>query len=288
MNLTKRFPTLKTLGVAAEYFPCYINREVNLHPLDVVLLSFILRGRGRHYLEEEYWPERGPSLSVTHYGQRHAIVTDRRGMEIINVYLDLQNHPLPALPAGLQSYLPLFLPLHPRFQNRLNRVVHLPLSEAESPAHFLFELIAETQKRRPGYEQAARTLFQLFLIHCCRQVERQGISLPPAPQPRLEELRQYLDAHYAHPHTLSTLARRAKMEPTSLCRAFKAYTGKRVFDYLIERRIQAAMIALRGSDAKVLAIAHASGFNDLTHFNRAFKRIVGCTPTAYRAQFFAR
>jgi AraC-like DNA-binding protein len=67
-----------------------------------------------------------------------------------------------------------------------------------------------------------------------------------------------------------------------LCRSFKTYTGKRVFDYLIERRIQAAMVALRGSDEKVLSIAMNTGFRDLAYFNRKFKQLVGVTPTAYR------
>lgn len=72
------------------------------------------------------------------------------------------------------------------------------------------------------------------------------------------------------------------MGPTSLCRAFKAYTGKRLFDYLIERRIQAAMHALRGTDEKVLTIALNCGFRDLAYFNRKFRQLVGVPPTAYR------
>jgi AraC-like DNA-binding protein len=105
---------------------------------------------------------------------------------------------------------------------------------------------------------------------------------PPAAPHRLEQLRQYLDHAYAEPLTLDALAQRARLSCTSLCRAFKAYTGKRLFDYLIERRIQAAMIALRGTDEKVVTIALNSGFRDLAYFNRKFKQLVGVTPTAYR------
>ena len=62
----------------------------------------------------------------------------------------------------------------------------------------------------------------------------------------------------------------------------QAYTGKRVFDYLIERRIQAALIRLRSTDDKILTIALECGFNDLAYFNRKFKQLLQITPSAYR------
>jgi len=44
-----------------------------------------------------------------------------------------------------------------------------------------------------------------------------------------------------------------------LCRTFRAYPGKTVFQYLIDRRIQAAMVRLRNSDDKIVAIAPQCG-----------------------------
>ena len=53
-------------------------------------------------------------------------------------------------------------------------------------------------------------------------------------------------------------------------------------DPATERRLQAAMLALRSTDDKVLAIALDCGFRDLSHFNRKFRDLVGVSPTAYR------
>lgn len=287
--LKKRHQSLQTLGIAVDHFPRYINRRVQLHSLDVVLISFILKGRGRHIIGDETFTETGSSLAVTHYGQRHDIITDARGMDVINVYLDLQNHPLPVLPRELQSVLPLLLPLHPRFQHRLNRIVRLQFTDPQPTAQLLFSIQRELQQREPGYEEVVGLQWRLFLILCCRHILRKGFTpqqaLVKAPHRRLEELRQYIDQTYAESHTLDALARRTKMSRTSLCRAFKAYTGKRVFDYLIERRIQAAMVGLRSGDEKVLGIALNSGFRDLAYFNRKFKQLVGIPPTTYRRQF---
>lgn len=285
-RIKQGLPSLRALGIAVEYFPRYIHREMNPHALDVVLLTFILRGRGRHVIGDETFAESGASLAVTHYGQRHDILTDSRGMDIINVYLDLQNHPLPSLPQALQPVLPLFLPLHPRFQHRLNRIVRLQFDDPQPFAELLFAIQNEIKNRASGYEEAVMLRFKLFLMLCCRHAIAHGVvpsrSDAPSAQPRIEELRQFLDLHYAGQHTLEGLAKRAGLSRTALCRAFKTYTGKRVFDYLIERRIQAAMIRLRGSDDKVLAIALESGFHDLAYFNRKFKQIVGVVPSHYR------
>ncbi|MDB6128112.1 MAG: AraC family transcriptional regulator [Verrucomicrobia bacterium] len=288
-NLSKKqphHPSLKSLGIAVEYFPGYVNLTSSLHSLDVVLLSFIVRGRGRHIIDGETFAESGASLAVTHYGQQHSILTDRKGMDVINVYLDLQNHPLPTLPRELRMVLPLLLPLHPRFQHRLNRIVRLQFSDPGPLADLLFAIAGELERREIGYEEAVMIQFRLFLMLCCRHALKNGflVDAPNAghTQPRLEELRQYLDHAYAEPHKLGSLAQRVGFRRTSLCRAFKTYTGKRVFDYLIERRIQAAMVSLRSSDEKILTVALNSGFNDLAYFNRKFKQLVGMTPSQHR------
>lgn len=282
----RRWPTLHTIGIAAEHYPAYVNRRLRLHSLDVVLLSFIVRGRGKHVIDDATFEEGGGSLAITHYGQRHDILTDRQGMEVINVYLDLQSHPLPVLPPELQKLLPFVLPLHPRFQHRLNRIVRLQFAEPHLLAAPLFTILRELENREPGHEEMILLHFRAFLLLCCRHVLLNGI-LPvtglAGPNQRVEAARQYLDTAFAEPHTLDGLAGRFQMSGSYFCRSFKAHTGKRLFDYLIERRVQAAMVRLRSSDEKVLQVALECGFNDLSYFNRKFKSLVGCCPSLYRA-----
>ena len=229
-HLKRRHDSLRTLGIAVEHFPRYVNRATNLHSLDVVLLSFILGGRGHHQIDDETFAVTGASLAVTHYGQQHSIVTDARGMDVMNVYLDLEHHPLPVLPRELQAVLPLLLPLHPRFQHRLNRIVQLHFDDPKPFAALLFSIERELAERPAGYEEAVQLNWKLFLSQCCRHALRSGFVPPKLTPHRLEELRQHLDRAYAEPHSLETLAKRARLSRTSLCRAFKQYTGKRLLD----------------------------------------------------------
>jgi AraC-like DNA-binding protein len=288
-HAVKTNPSLRSQGFAVEYYPGYINRKASPHSLNVVLLSCILRGRGHHIIGDQIFEEHGNSVAVTHYGQRHDIVTDEAGMDVINLYLDLQGHSLPSLPRELSEVLPLFLPLHPSFVHRLNRIVRLEFESLEPVGELLFAIAREQESGEPGHEEAARAYLQLFLMQCCRHALKKGFARERPPRAsslaRLEKLRQYLDQTYDKPHTLEDLARRAGVTRTYLCRSFKRYTGKRVFDYLIERRIQAAMMQLRSSSDKILSVALESGFYDLAYFNRRFRMSVGMTPSAYRGQF---
>jgi len=282
--LHPRYPSIRRYGLAAEYFPCYVHRVEELHSIDVVLLSVILRGRGRHLLDDEVRPVTGASVDVTHYGQKHDIVTDARGMEIYNVYLDLRNHTLPVLPESLRPTLSAILPIHPRLAHQLNRRVSIHVDQVDRLVASLRRIEAEMNSPEPGALEIVQHSFQVFLIDLCRAARRHGVVPSSAGTfpAWVEKLRQEIDRDFAEAHDLDTLASRVGVSIAYLCRLFKAYTGKTVVSYLVERRIQAAIWKLRGGDEKVLSIALACGFNDLAYFNRAFKRIVGTTPSAYR------
>lgn len=277
---------LRQEGIAVEYFPQYVNRHYQPHSLDVVLLTYFVRGSGRHVMGEEVFQERGGSLGITHYGQEHDVVTDADGMEIYNLYLDLNRQPLPSLSAEFRDLLPNILPLHPTFQNLLNRRVRLVFDEPERITELFARMHRETNTNEPGAAEVLRSCFRILLIECCRQAQRSGVQPgvdDTAPQIAwLERLRRHIDVHFVETLMLEDLARVAGVNPTYLSRAFRRYTGKTLFGYITDRRLQAAMVRLRGTSEKIMRIALETGFADLAHFNRTFKRQVGVSPREYR------
>ena len=277
--------TLNEFGVATQYFPGYTSNRLVTHRLDVVLLSFILRGKGVHQINEQRYAVRGPSIGITHLDQTHCIFSGAGELDIMNIYLDLERLHLPALPSPLQELLPCLLPLNARFVNHLNRVQQLDLPK-ESPLPAVARwLNRELNGRQWGWEGAANACLLMFLTELCRAVSATGVrpqeSAPPSAL-RLERARAHIDTHFRESLTLNSLAKVSGLSRTYLCRAFKAYAGKPLFTYIQERRIQTAMLALRQSDAKVTQISSDCGFNDLSHFNRCFRKICGRTPLAYR------
>jgi len=295
MNMVKkregRFDSLETIGLATEYFPHYVNPKPAPHMVDVVLLSLIIRGRGKHLMGERVFIEDGHSVAVTHYGEQHTIITDKNGMEILNIYFDLKRFTLPPLSPELSRVIPLFIPPHPVFYNNLNRLIRVEFDNIEIPAFLAFGIERELSERSPGYQAAALDYLRLFLGECCRQIIRTGIALPDSGGNnsliRLEKLRQHLEAHFNEDFSLETLAEMAGVSKNYLCRVFRQYTGQTIFEYIIGQRLQQAIIMMRHTEDKMLAIAWRCGFHDLSYFNRAFKRLTGISPAAYRRQIIS-
>lgn len=281
----QKLPTLREIGAATQYFPDYANEKLIIHRLDVVLLSFVIRGSCIHQIDNIRYSANGPSIGITHQDQTHCIFTGRSKADIMNIYLDMERLSLPELAAPLQQMIPRLLPLNPRFINRLNRVQQLDLPEETGLIALAQMLDRELQERKPGWQDAASAYIRLFLTELCRAAGSGALRLHDDPHPsasRLERVRARIDKHFCDPLTLEALAELAGLSPDYLCRAFRNYAGKPLFTYIQERRIQAAMLALRQSDDKIITIAARCGFNDLSHFNRCFRKLCGRTPKAYR------
>jgi len=284
VRLRDRFPTLKSFGIAAEYFPAYTSRNTTLHSLDVVLGTFVVSGCGAHNIGDEVRQDEAGSFAITHYGLEHRIQTESP-MEIVNLYLDPQHHPLPPIPPILRPLLQSFLPLHPGFYNRCNRLVRIRFGDPEPVAAMLRTIERESRRREKAHREVMESLLSAFLILCARQLESSGL-IPGAALTRedggIERLRRHLDDSLGEQHTLAQLSKRVRMSPETLCRAFKRHTGKSIFDYIHQRRIELAAFALRNTGDKIVGIALDSGFQDVSFFNRKFRELMGCTPGQYR------
>jgi AraC-like DNA-binding protein len=67
-----------------------------------------------------------------------------------------------------------------------------------------------------------------------------------------------------------------------ITKIFKQYTGKTVIEYINEKRIESAKALLTQTTDSVAVIAEKCGFANITYFHRAFKKVVGITPSVYR------
>ena len=75
------------------------------------------------------------------------------------------------------------------------------------------------------------------------------------------------------------------MSRTYYSTMFKMLNGVSVWTYIINQRIDRAQQLLEKSEMSVIEICEKCGFNNLSNFNKAFKKITGKTPSEYRKEF---
>ncbi len=88
--------------------------------------------------------------------------------------------------------------------------------------------------------------------------------------------------------TLTTLARDAAMSPYHFLRTFRQVVGMTPHQFVLRTRLHRAAVHLRRSDAAISVVAYDAGFDDLSTFNRRFKRSIGVSPGTYRARRASR
>ena len=93
---------------------------------------------------------------------------------------------------------------------------------------------------------------------------------------------RHMDAHGMHEMSLDDLARAADLSPFHLLRVFRQSIGITPHQYLMRVRLQRAIALLRDTRLPITEIAFASGWADLSNFNRAFRRELGCSPRELR------
>jgi AraC-like DNA-binding protein len=99
---------------------------------------------------------------------------------------------------------------------------------------------------------------------------------------RLDRIVAHLTDHLLRPITLAEIAEVAALTPTATSRFFRRQTGMTITAYVNRARIANACHALAESDAPIATVARLSGFANLAHFNREFRRSLGQTPSSFR------
>ena len=99
---------------------------------------------------------------------------------------------------------------------------------------------------------------------------------------KINRVYQYTISHFRENISLDEVASITNHSIAAFCRYFKAHSRKTYFQYLIEVRIAYACKLLGEGNLDVNEICLDSGFNNLSHFHKQFKKIVKTTPSEYQ------
>lgn len=124
-----------------------------------------------------------------------------------------------------------------------------------------------------------------LIRHFSRKSAPDEIGLSSADRTSFNRIRDvitYVEEHFREPISLQDIACHLSLGREYFCRFFKKNMGMSFLRYLNEVRISHVYRDLEQTDAPIAEIAEKNGFHNQKLFNRTFREVYGCTPSAVR------
>jgi AraC-like DNA-binding protein len=102
---------------------------------------------------------------------------------------------------------------------------------------------------------------------------------------RIGKVVDYMNQNFHKSISLTEVARLTNMTDVSFSRFFKTRTGITFMDSLLEMRLGHASRLLIDTTESISEVAYDCGFNNISNFNRLFKKKKGCTPKEFRENY---
>ena len=258
--------------------------RVPLHWHDEVELIYIKKGRGAVTVDFHQYKVLGPTLLLILPGQLHSIEQyENESMEYENIIF----HPsmliskqadttatgfLLPLFAGQVTVPTVFTPVYPYYTD-----VVAPIDACDE--------ICKTMPQ--GYELYIKSkLYEFFFIldNRCR-----NLSTSKGNRKTLDKIKvvlKYIENNYMNRISIADIAATVDFSESHFMRYFKETMGTSFVDYLRDYRLTMASRLLTTSDSAILDIASETGFDNLSYFNRVFKKKYGMTPRQFRSESF--
>ncbi|MDD5939825.1 MAG: AraC family transcriptional regulator [Lachnospiraceae bacterium] len=263
-------------------YPCTIPGDfpsVSLHWHENMELICIKSGRGYVQYGTIQANAAADDIFVIPPGNLHAIYGRGQRMDYENIIFDLRLLGGGAADVCDQKYLSplssgaLLMPLHLNPGSRGYKEISECVQQAENCCG----------KRERGFELLVKSsMLRLIGLLTEYYPEKPSVESPDAE--RLKKVTQIVEKEYNSKLTIEDIAARCAVSSSHFMRWFHQMTGTSFNVYLNERRLAYAADLLRQSDDKIVDIAGRTGFDNLSNFNRRFKKRYGITPREYRHQ----
>lgn len=102
---------------------------------------------------------------------------------------------------------------------------------------------------------------------------------------RILKVKNFISKNYMDELRLPELASLAGMSSSAFSRFFKLHTGRNISEYIIDLRLGYAARMLVDTAKSISEIGFDCGFNNLSTFNRIFKKKKGCSPSEFRESY---
>ena len=99
---------------------------------------------------------------------------------------------------------------------------------------------------------------------------------------KLKYILKYVEEHYSEHITIEEMAKLTFYSKSHFMKFFKSHIGTGFIDYLNNYRLMMSEQMLKTSDLSVIEIAQLNGFDNISYFNRIFKKKYNLSPSKLR------
>lgn len=156
---------------------------------------------------------------------------------------------------------------------------------AYAALHSIFEgLLSCYTKQEYAFELEMKALLfqflhQLIIFTDIPEDKKQGNE---EIMDKIKTVLQYIQTNYQSPISIAELADLCHFSTYYFMRFFKKHTNMTCIEYINSYRLSKSLEQLENSSLSVTEIALENGFNNISYFNRQFKKRFGITPKEYR------
>ena len=262
----------------------FAKRNFTEHHHSAFEISYIKSGSGVYRVGDKEFDIQAGDVYLFSTNEVHCIteIHNDRPMVLLNTHFEPRFIWSPQGNVFDESFLRIFLDRGEFFSNRLDR----QNPTTKEIASLLLRMQKEAEEKPEAYELMIKTHLLNILVLLIRNYDYVKGSNAPTLQSdklfRMEAALTYIDDNIKKPITLDEIAQNAGMSRTYFSSTFKKLNGLTPWEYIGLKRIEAAKHLLRHTDTSVLDIAFDCGFNNISHFNRLFKKATGLCPLEYR------
>lgn len=262
-------------------YPCTIPLDfdsVPLHWHEYTEFIYIKKGNGIIIIDGNEQVVSAGDIALILPGNVHGIFQyENDSMEYENIMFDGK-----MFSSGLDEFYDTFL--LPFFENTVEipHIFKKGVVGYESVKKYLDANDNISAHREGAWGLAIKGNMYLLLFSLVTLYENQIDTSANKKIDKLKPVIKHVELHYSEPTTVNEMAKLAGFSESHFMRFFKEVFGVSFITYLNDYRLSMAARLLLSTEESVLEISQQVGYENLSHFNRQFKRKYTKTPREYR------
>jgi AraC family transcriptional regulator len=143
-------------------------------------------------------------------------------------------------------------------------------------------LLTDPSHDAPGYAETLVDVLTYDLVRIATGAERRSPTCSGLSPSQVRLVTEYMESRLDEKTTISELAELVDLTRFHFIRSFKQAAGVPPHQFMIRRRVDRAKEMLTERNSSIAEVAARTGFSSTIQLSRAFRRIVGVTPSEFR------